>query len=230
MCSSDLTFERIILDLKGLPFHQMEKLAKRSQGKVRGFKVHTAVLEFGLPRVVESLRPFGTVMLDGKYCDTIDTVKEYARIALANDVEFITVHASGGRDMIAAAREVVEKGRRSKTKILAVLLLTSLRPKIIAALERCTRTTKVRVLENEASLGGAHGIIYAPADFGVFHTREYLMVATGIRLPEDASNDHEKTATPKEAIEAGAHLYVTGRPVVKACNFESALRRYTLSN
>jgi len=107
-----------------------EKLASRLAGHVGLFKVGLELFVAHGRAAVEAVRKFGLpIFLDLKLHDIPQTVESAARGAAALGVDYVTVHASGGAEMIRAARRALPR-----TKLLAITALTSLGPEDLDAI------------------------------------------------------------------------------------------------
>lgn len=166
------------------------------------------------------------VMLDLKFHDIPNTVAHAAGAAAALEVGLFTLHASGGRKMIAAAREAVAG---TDTRILAVTILTSFSDEELrrdiglheTAAEAVPRLAKLAV---EA---GAHGIVCSPQEIALVREAvgpEPLVVTPGIRPAWSAQDDQARIMTPRDAAAAGASMIVVGRPILKHENPAEAVR------
>ncbi|MGZ6142801.1 MAG: orotidine-5'-phosphate decarboxylase [Myxococcales bacterium] len=178
------------------------KLAARLKGHVGLFKIGLELFVAHGPAAVEAIRPFGLpIFLDLKLHDIPATVEGAARGVARLGVQYVTVHASGGAEMIRAARRALPH-----TKLLAVTVLTSLE----AAEGEVLRLARLAI---EA---GADGIVCAPTDVALLR-RELgpapLIVVPGIRPAGAARGDQRRTGTPGEAVRAGASILVVGRPL-----------------
>lgn len=157
------------------------------------------------------------VMLDLKFHDIPNTVNKAAKAAADLGVSLFTLHAGGGRDMIAAACEAVEN---TDARALAVTVLTSLSETMLreeVGLQESPEEAVVR-LAAMAVDAGAHGLVCSPKE--IVRLRETLgagplIVTPGVR-PEWASKDDQaRVTTPREAAKAGASFIVVGRPIVR---------------
>jgi orotidine-5'-phosphate decarboxylase len=156
------------------------------------------------------------VFLDLKLHDIPNTVRQAARAAADLGVEYITVHALGGKQMIAAAREAVED---TATKILAVTVLTSISQEILQQ-EIGLAETPTEAVERLATLAvdaGAHGIVSSPLE--VAQLRKVLgaaaiLVCPGVRPDWAGKDDQSRITTPRQAAEAGSNYIVVGRPIL----------------
>jgi orotidine-5'-phosphate decarboxylase len=178
---------------------------------------HVGVLKVGLElfvahgrAAVDAVRPFGLpIFLDLKLHDIPQTVESAARGAAALGVAYVTVHASGGTEMIRAAKRALPQ-----TKLLAVTALTSLGPEDLDAIglprDAVPRLAKLAVA------AGADGLVCSPQE--VRALREALgpaplLVVPGIRPAGAAAGDQKRTGTPAQAMRDGASLLVVGRPL-----------------
>jgi orotidine-5'-phosphate decarboxylase len=170
------------------------------------------------PEVVRKIRQEGgQVFLDLKFHDIPNTVKKAVEAVKGLGISFFTVHASGGAQMVAAAKEAA-----GEAKVLAVTLLTSLDKKNIEAIgfEGEVKEQVVR-LARLARNAGADGIVCSPLE--VAHLRkalddQCLLVTPGIRPAGASSDDQARISTPAQAVKEGADYLVVGRPIVQAEN------------
>ena len=167
---------------------------------------YAAVAEAGIP-----------VFLDLKLHDIPNTVEQGLRslMKLAPAPAIINVHATGGLDMMKAARTAVT----GETKLIAVTILTSLsNDNIWAAGFDPARDTAEQALTLARLIhaAGLDGIVCSPHDLaGVRKAlpRAFLTVVPGIRPADTAANDQKRIATPSAAIAAGADILVIGRAI-----------------
>ena len=184
------------------------------------FKVGLELFVREGPAIVREIRASGrSVFLDLKLYDIPNTVAAAAGVAADLGVELLTVHASGGRRMIEAARRAVEG---TDTRILAVTALTSMSR---ADLEETwggagpTAELVVGRLADLAMDSGAHGVVCSPHEASFLRTSlgpKAVIVTPGIRLEGDATDDHARSATPSSARRAGADYLVVGRSITRA--------------
>jgi len=185
---------------------------------------HVSTVKVGLelylrygPGIVASIRGASgvKVFLDLKLHDIPATVAGAARAVARLHPDVLTVHASGGPEVIRAAVEAAPA-----TLIAGVTLLTSLRA---ADLERIGITgslsdavRRLAVLSVEA---GARGLVCSPREVAEVRAEvgpDVLLITPGIRPAGAAAHDQARTATPEEAMRAGADLLVIGRPITGA--------------
>lgn len=166
------------------------------------------------PDAIGALRDLGySVFLDLKLFDIPTTVNRSTKVLGSLGVEYLTLHALGGVDMLRAGVEGLAEGADNaglpQPTSLAVTVLTSddtAPPHIVP--------NRVRV----ALEGGCGGIVLAASDLQI--ARELAprlkRVVPGIRLAGGARHDQARAATPQDAAANGADLLVVGRAVTKA--------------
>jgi orotidine-5'-phosphate decarboxylase len=177
------------------------------------------------PSVVRAAAALGRpVFLDLKLHDIPNTVEGAARAAARSGASLLTVHASGGGEMIRAAL----RGAGPQLRVLAVTVLTSLDA---AALDRVGLSgppgDAVVRLARLAADAGAHGLVCSPLEVAAVRAAlgaGPLLVVPGVRPAGTARGDQARVATPQEAIRAGADVLVLGRPLRDAPDPAAAAR------
>lgn len=191
------------------------------------FKVGAQLFTRCGPGIVLELLELGkSVFLDLKYHDIPNTVAKAAQAAADLGAGLFTLHASGGRKMIEAAREAVEG---SATRILAVTVLTSLSDEMLRDEVGLPETAAEAVarLARLAVGSGAHGVVSSPREIALIRDAvgpEPLVVTPGIRPVWASTDDQARVMTPREAAEAGADFIVVGRPILRHENPAEAVR------
>jgi len=175
-----------------------------------------AFVRFGPPAVADARASGARVFLDLKLHDIPNTVAGATSAAAELGVDYLTVHAAGGRAMLAAA--VTAAGGR--VRILAVTVLTSLDREALERLrmpgDAATRALDWAELARETGCAGA---VSSPLELSTLRPRlpsPFLLVTPGIRPAGGPVGDQKRVATPAAAIEEGADLLVVGRPVTGA--------------
>jgi orotidine-5'-phosphate decarboxylase len=197
-------------------------------GEVGLFKVGMELFPRGGPELVERIRTTGAeVFLDLKFHDIPNTVAGAVRSAVALGVKFATVHASGGKAMLAAAAAAAAG---SGTTLLAVTVLTSLDDADLSSVGFALRAAEaVDRLAGLAVDAGIGGIVCSAKEVAAVRARvgkEVVLVTPGVRLPEDSVGDQKRVVTPFEAVRAGANYIVVGRPITKASDPVAAARKF----
>jgi orotidine-5'-phosphate decarboxylase len=189
------------------------------------YKVGLGLIPRGGLDLARELKDRGKrVFLDLKLFDISATVEAAVRNLDDLAPDFLTVH--GDPHVVRAA----VAGRAGPTRILAVTILTSLdRADLDAALIRDGALDEL-VLERavRAFAAGADGVIASPREAARLRAlpeaRGKLIVTPGIRPAGTAANDQKRTATPAEAVAAGADHIVVARPVIAAPDPRAAAR------
>jgi orotidine-5'-phosphate decarboxylase len=182
------------------------------------------------PEAVRELRRRGRrVFLDLKLHDIPNTVAGAAAEAARLGAELLTVHAMGGREMIAAAVEAIAAAApAAPTGVVAVTLLTSLDPRSLPPgfQQPLALHATIAELLGIAEQAGARGIVCSAADLpGVRqrHPAAFYSVTPGIRPAGAGAQDQKRVATVAEAVRLGASLLVLGRAVTSAPDPRAAL-------
>jgi orotidine-5'-phosphate decarboxylase len=164
------------------------------------------------------------VFLDLKLHDIPATVEGAARSAAATGAALLTVHASGGADMVAAA----VRGAGPGTRVLAVTVLTSLDAAALEAIGLAGPPDAAVVrLARLAVAAGAGGLVCSPHEVAQVRAAVGpgpLLVVPGVRPAGAAKGDQARVATPEDAVRAGADVIVIGRPLRDAPDPVAAAR------
>lgn len=166
------------------------------------------------------------LFLDLKFKDIPNTVAAAIRAVSPLEPRFLTIHLSGGGDMIRAAAEAAAGTR---TIVLGVTVLTSLSD---ADLEEMgggmnARDTVLRLCELGLK-NGISAVVCSPREIAPLRQRfgtDLTLVTPGIRPADAETGDQKRAMTPEEAVAAGADYLVVGRPITRAGDPELAFRR-----
>jgi orotidine-5'-phosphate decarboxylase len=165
------------------------------------------------PQLVRAVRARGVdVFLDLKLHDISATVAAAVKSAVALDVRYLTVHASGGPGMLAAAAAAAG----TRTTILAVTALTSLSDGDLRAVGFVEPASSLVLrLARLAEASGVPGIVCSPREVELVRQAApaLITVTPGIRGASDDNGDQVRTMSAGDAIAAGAHVLVVGRPI-----------------
>ena len=194
------------------------------------YKIGSELFTAAGPDIVRRVREQGAdVFLDLKFHDIPNTVAAAVRAAAALGVRLITVHASGGSAMLAAA--VGAAGDQAQVGILGVTVLTSLTGAEVAeswGRERVDPMDEVLRLAGLVASAGAHGIVCSGLEAGAVRDRfggRLNLLIPGVRPAGEASHDQARVVTPGDAVRAGARYIVIGRAVTKAPDPVEAMGR-----
>ena len=216
----------VALDFDSLP--TALKFAKQVADLVGMFKVGSQLFTSAGPEAVRQLSQLGAgIFLDLKFHDIPNTVAGAVLASAAMPgVQLVNVHALGGTAMMSAAAQAVSAGvpmGADRTRLLAVTILTSMDQKAIREVG-LSGAPKARVLKlaKLAQSVGVDGVVASVQEAKAIRRacgREFLIVTPGVR-PKDSvaakKDDQSRTATPREAIKAGADFIVVGRPILAA--------------
>ena len=138
----------------------------------------------------------------------------------------LTIHISGGVDMMRAAMEAVSG---TKIKVFGVTILTSLNDNDANEIFRRVTFDQVEKMLDLAELAGIDGVVCSPHELELVKKRRSLLSITpGIRI-NSLDDDQKRVMTPKEAIDLGADYLVIGRPITASDNIGKSLEEIYLS-
>ncbi len=186
------------------------------------------------PGLLEEAAAMGKkAFLDLKYHDIPNTVAGAVRSAIRHRVHMLTLHTSGGKEMMAAAaRAADEESARagtSKPLLLGVTILTSLKDDDLHQIGYARATAdQVLRLALLAKAAGLDGVVCSPHEIEAIK-REcgvgFLVVTPGIRPAWAGAQDQKRIMTPAEAMRKGADYLVIGRPITGAPSPHQAFLR-----
>ena len=160
------------------------------------------------------------IFLDLKLHDIPNTVKKTIQGLSLLPITMLTIHTSGGKDMMMAAMEATSD---TQIKVFGVTALTSLSDDEIDEIFQRTSSEQVNTMLDLAESAGIDGVVCSPHELKHVKKRGTLLSITpGIRL-QDSNDDQKRVMTPKEAINLGADFLVIGRPITGAENVGEAL-------
>lgn len=214
--------DRIIAALDFPDLSQAEAMAQRLAGEVGLLKVGLELFSTGGRAAFAGVNAQTPVFLDLKLHDIPNTVGSAVAALLAYSPAMLTIHAAGGPAMVAAAREAAERAGAARPMILAVTVLTSIDEVALGATGVAGgMTVQVLRLARLALSAGADGVVCSPLEVAPLRQAlggEPFLVVPGVRPAGSASGDQSRTATPREAVAAGADWIVLGRPITRAAN------------
>lgn len=194
-----------------------EKLVERLEpGRCR-LKIGKELFTRSGPQLVESMVNKGfDVFLDLKYHDIPNTVAKACTVAADLGVWMVNVHTLGGKNMMVAAREAIDKSSNTPL-LIGVTILTSMGQQDIAEVGLSgTPADNVKRLASLAKQSGLDGVVCSPLEVEMLHTEigdGFQLVTPGIRPAGSQKGDQTRVMTPAEAISKGASFLVIGRPI-----------------
>ena len=160
------------------------------------------------------------IFLDLKLHDIPNTVKKSIEGLISLPIDMMTIHTSGGLEMMKAAKKAVDG---TDIKIFGVTALTSLSDEDTSLIFKRTAAEQVNTMLDLAEQAGIDGVVCSPHELSLVTKRESLLSITpGIRL-KDSNDDQNRVMTPKDALKQGANFLVIGRPITEAKNIKEAL-------
>lgn len=174
------------------------------------------------PQVVEALHKLGfEVFLDLKFHDIPNTCAKACAAAADLGVWMVNVHASGGRRMMEAARNEIDKAKH-KPLLIGVTVLTSMEQSDLAELGlNISPIEQVERLAKLTQSSGLDGVVCSAQEVALIGNvcgKDFLTVTPGIRPAGAEQGDQRRVLTPAQAKAAGVHYMVIGRPITQAAN------------
>ncbi len=203
---------------------------ERAQALVRAAQPHLGGVKLGLewfcahgPAATRALvAACGLpLFLDLKFHDIPNTVAAAVRAVAPLAPALLTVHGSGGRAMLEAARAAAPP----ETRVVAVTVLTSLDDADLAASGVAGGTAaQAQRLAGLARAAGLDGLVCSPHEVAALRAAwpGALLVVPGVRPSGAAAGDQKRVMTPAAAVAAGASVLVVGRPITAAADPASA--------
>ncbi len=217
--------EKIIVALDVATKNEALQLAEELRDQISFFKIGLQLYTAEGPEIVRAVSATGAgVFLDLKLYDIPNTVARAVESARRLGVQMLTIHLSGGSEMIRAATLT----RADNMLLVGVTVLTS------ATEETLLETGIQEKLDDHvlrlAELGvdaGIDAVVASPRETKTLR-REFgdkiKIVVPGIRPTWSDAGDQKRTMTPREALEAGADYLVIGRPITGHRNPSQAVR------
>lgn len=208
----------IILAIDTTDLQVVKGLIRKTRESVSIYKFGLEFyLKFGNDLLQELINQFEIeIFLDLKLHDIPNTVKGACRSISSLNPYFLTVHASGGEEMIKAAVSELPN-----SKIAAVTILTSLDQPSLKSLGISSDIGDlVLAMADQSFKAGAAAIVCSPLEVAMVKRRipSLITITPGIRGQLSHLGDQVRTLSPKEAIDSGSDFLVIGRPITGAEN------------
>lgn len=160
------------------------------------------------------------VFLDLKFHDIPNTVAKACKAAAEMGVWMVNVHASGGKEMMMAAKKAIAESSHPQTKLIAVTVLTSMdQTQLNDVVPEVTPAEQVKKLAQLTADSGLDGVVCSAKEAVMLretHNDKFLLVTPGIRPAGADMGDQKRVMTPVDAIDAGVSYLVMGRPITQA--------------
>ena len=206
--------EKIIVALDVSSKNDALRLVEQLRNEISFFKIGLQLYTAEGPEIVRAVRDAGVnVFLDLKLHDIPNTVAGAVGSAAMLDVQMLTIHLSGGPEMVRAA---VQASSKSVT-LLGVTVLTSTTEETLrgtgvsgSIADQVMRLAKLGI-ENgvNAFVASAREIQMLRAEFG----HQIKIIVPGVRPAGSDAADQKRIMTPRDAFTAGADYLVIGRPI-----------------
>jgi orotidine-5'-phosphate decarboxylase len=162
------------------------------------------------------------IFLDLKLHDIPNTVKESIKGLIPLPIKMLTIHTSGGLEMMKAAMEAVKD---TNIKVFGVTALTSLSDKDTNDIYQRDALELVNAMLELAEEASLDGVVCSPHELILVSERDSLLSITpGIRLTQ-SNDDQSRVMTPKQAIDLGADYLVIGRPITESEDIKESLNK-----
>lgn len=195
------------------------KLARELDSAQCRVKVGKELFTRAGPALVEQLQQLNfEVFLDLKYHDIPNTTAQACRAAAELGVWMVNVHALGGRRMMEAAREAIDKTSH-RPLLIAVTILTSLDADELheVGLEGSAQDNVLR-LAQLAESAGLDGVVCSPQEVSALRKTvadEFRLITPGVRPAGSVVGDQKRITTPEDAMRLGSSYLVIGRPITQ---------------
>ena len=159
------------------------------------------------------------IFLDLKLHDIPNTVKKSIKGIISYPIKMLTIHTSGGKEMMTAAMEAVSG---TDIKVFGVTALTSLSDDETKEIFKRNSEDQVIAMLDLAESAEIDGVVCSPHELELVSKRKSLLSITpGIRI-QDSNDDQKRVMTPKEAIDLGADYLVIGRPITSSADVKKS--------
>jgi len=203
------------------------ELVRRLDPALCRLKVGKELFTAAGPQFVEKLASsnFG-VFLDLKFHDIPNTVAKACSAASNLGVWMLNVHASGGIEMMQAAKQAVDRSA-AKPLLIAVTVLTSMNQETLNQVGIHTDLpTHVLNLARLTQQAGLDGVVCSALEAQMLRSNlgsQFCLVTPGIRPANASKDDQSRIVTPADALALGSSYLVIGRPITQAADPLAAL-------
>lgn len=241
-CGGKPRTPKIILALDLDSLVQAKQFVNKLYPEIKIFKVGSQLFTGYGPKIIEFIRKKGAeVFLDLKFFDIPNTVANAVKQAVRLRVKMLTLHISGGRQMIEAAVNA-SKQEAGKLKIKPPFLIG-----ITVLTSQEVNPDEVLKLAKEGLVYGLDGIVCSVKETAYLRKKikkDFYIVTPGIRpimksphtppfvkggwggdFQVKNKDDQKRTATPRQAMEAGSDFLVIGRPILEAVDSKETVKK-----
>jgi orotidine-5'-phosphate decarboxylase len=202
---------------------QSLEMAKRLDPSQCRVKVGKELFTTAGPAILDELHGLGfEIFLDLKFHDIPNTVANAVSVAAKAGVWMVNVHATGGRRMMEASANALQQLPDQNTLLIAVTVLTSMDQSDLVEIGiDATPEQHVKRLAALAQSSGMDGVVCSAQESNMLSSelgKDFVLVTPGIRPTGSAQGDQKRIMTPAEAMAAGSHYLVMGRPITQAAD------------
>tara|TARA_R110001632_G_scaffold70372_1_gene163920 strand:- start:19604 stop:20266 length:663 start_codon:yes stop_codon:yes gene_type:complete len=196
-------------------------MAKRLDPNQCRVKVGKELFTTAGPVILDELHKLGfDIFLDLKFHDIPNTVANAVSAAAKAGVWMVNIHASGGRRMMETSANALQQLSDNKTLLIAVTVLTSMDQSDLVEIGiDATPEQHVKRLAALAKSSGMDGVVCSAQESSMLSTelgKDFVLVTPGIRPAGSDQGDQKRIMTPAQAMAAGSHYLVMGRPITQA--------------
>jgi len=207
---------KVIVALDFSSLDETEVFLKKIKGQNCKVKVGKELFTTEGPNIVKLIQQHGfETFLDLKFHDIPNTVSHAIKASCNLGVWMVNVHASGGKQMMLAAREAVESSSH-KPLLIAVTILTSFDNSSYQELGfKNELKEQIAYLATMSEKSGMDGIVCSANDIPSIKPlvrEKFLFITPGIRVA-NSDDDQKRVTTPENAISNGSNYLVIGRPI-----------------
>jgi orotidine-5'-phosphate decarboxylase len=201
-------------------------LVEELRDEISFFKIGLQLYTAEGPEIVRAVLATGSkVWLDLKLHDIPNTVAKAVESASHLGVQMLTIHLSGGSEMIRAAIGA----RTNDIMILGVTVLTSATEQTLREIGIIDKLDdQVLRLARLGVEAGIDGVVASSHELKKLRTEfgdKIKIVVPGVRPSWSEAGDQKRVMSPREAIEAGADYLVIGRPIIAHTHPREAVAR-----
>lgn len=210
---------KIIVALDFGSLSETEDFLKKVKGQNCRVKVGKELFTNEGPNVIKLIQQYGfEIFLDLKFHDIPNTVSRAIKASCNLGVWMVNVHASGGKQMLLAAREAVDSSS-NKPILIAVTILTSYDNYSFQELGfKNNLLDQIAYLATLSENSGMDGIVCSANDIPSIKPlvkEKFQFITPGVRLA-NSNDDQKRVTTPEDAIKQGSNYLVIGRPITSS--------------
>ena len=189
---------------------------------------------FGMDFVRTLITRQFNVFLDLKFHDIPNTVARACTAAAEAGVWMLTLHASGGLQMMQAARAATDPYGDKRPLLVAVTVLTSTSASDLLTMDISALLPEhVCNLARLAKTAGLNGVVSSALEVPMIKAtcgQDFLTITPGIRRLSDSQDDQTRIVTPEMAFKAGSDFLVVGRPITRAANPRAVVNDFLIAS